>query len=125
MQSGLKQPGRVVTQKKTDRTGAPVSKRCPKTAPDTQPACQGNAEGQDPRDRPQHPDQDLGLKPRVCRGQATAQLWAHGGCLQGSARRSRGLTFAIWTTLGNSVRQEMGMTSWYVRHLVLGEENPR
>lgn len=25
---------------------------------------------------------------------------------------AHGLTFAIWTTLGNSVRQEMGMTSW-------------
>lgn len=36
-----------------------------------------------------------------------------------------GLTFAIWTTLGNSVRQEMGMTSWCVRHLVLGGESPR
>ena len=104
----------------------PLSPNGAQRVPQTHsPRVRGTRKGQDPRDRPQHPDQDLGLKPRVCRGQAAAQLWAHGGCLQGSARWSRHLTFAIWTTLGNSVRQEMGMTSWYVRHLVLGEENPR
>lgn len=29
------------------------------------------------------------------------------------------LTLAIWTTLGNSVRQEMGITSWWVFSLFL------
>lgn len=50
---------------------------------------------------------------------------AHLGCPREPSMRSRGLTFAIWTTLGNSVRQEMGMTSWYVRHLVLGRKSQR
>lgn len=61
---------------------------------------------------------------RGCPGEAEAQLCSHQeGTPGGSVQRARGLTFAIWTTLGNSVRQEMGMTSWYVRHLVLGGEN--
>lgn len=47
-----------------------------------------------------------------------------GGQTSGASGK-QGPTLAIWTTLGNSVRQEMGMTSWYVRHLVLGGGSPR
>jgi len=35
----------------------------------------------------------------------------------------RSLTLAICTTLGNSVRQEMGMTSWWVLNLVLKQNH--
>lgn len=74
-----------------------------------------------------HERQDLRDRAAAC----GARTWscrrpcAHLGCPRGPSMRSRGLTFAIWTTLGNSVRQEMGMTSWYVRHLVLGRKSQR
>lgn len=37
----------------------------------------GTREQQDPGDRPQQAGQDLGLKMRVCKGEAAAQLCAH------------------------------------------------
>lgn len=117
--------GLTVAQNGVQRTEAPSFRKCSKTVSKHTGKGQGPSTWA-PWEHVRGRTSDTGLHECVPRPSSSPQAVGPPGATIGSpACRSRGLTFAIWTTLGNSVRQEMGMTSWYVRHLVLGRESPR